>query len=154
MADAKKEDIEVGENKPNKDAKPGLADDHSSQGQQQQQQQQPLQDPPSPSEATPRAILACIGAFFALFTSVGFLNAWGIFQEYYGLNQLSNRTESEISWIGSFAAFMQFIGAAPAGFLADKIGPMVCGKMTYACFHTDLRDSHSSGEEASVLSSA
>ena len=71
------------------------------------------------------AILCCVGGFFALFTTVGFLNAWGIFQDYYHRHQLPHKSESEISWIGSFASFAVFMGAPPAGLLADKIGPTV-----------------------------
>jgi MFS family permease len=61
----------------------------------------------------------------ALFCSVGFLNAYGVFQEYYKLNQLQNMSESDISWIGSVSIFLTYALAPLSGVLVDKIGPTV-----------------------------
>jgi MFS family permease len=65
----------------------------------------------------------------ALFVSVGFMNSYGVYQEYYQKHQLRSHSAFDISWIGAFATFMLGVGAAPAGLLVDKIGPniLVCG---------------------------
>lgn len=72
-----------------------------------------------------RARLGLIGGFFAFFCSVGFLNAFGVFEEYYKEHELRNKSESQIAWIGSFQIFMMFACAPPAGLLVDKVGPTV-----------------------------
>lgn len=43
--------------------------------------------------------LALAGAAMAYFTTVGFLNAFGIFQEYYASTVLRGRSNFEISWV-------------------------------------------------------
>jgi hypothetical protein len=67
-----------------------------------------------------------IGSFCSLFISVGFLNAWGVWQTYYQEHQLKDRSEFDIAWIGSFATFILMFGGAAAGILVDKVGPTVC----------------------------
>ncbi|KAL1303211.1 hypothetical protein AAFC00_006630 [Neodothiora populina] len=76
-------------------------------------------------EGGPRASLALLGAFTAIFCTVGFINAFGVFQEYYQLNQLSEHTPFDISWLGSFTSFAMFLFAIPAGILMDRIGPII-----------------------------
>ncbi|KAJ6786629.1 hypothetical protein PWT90_03718 [Aphanocladium album] len=66
-----------------------------------------------------------MGAFFTFFCSVGFLNAFGVFQEHYESHQLSNHSSFDISWIGSFSTFALFAGAPIAGILVDRVGPTV-----------------------------
>jgi len=56
---------------------------------------------------------------------VGFLNAFGVFQKYYRSNMLSNKSESEISWIGSVTIFLLYALAPVSGVLVDKLGPKV-----------------------------
>ena len=73
-----------------------------------------------------RAWLTVMGAFFTFFCSVGFLNAFGVFQEHYESHQLRNHSSFDISWIGSFSTFALFSGAPIAGILVDRIGPRVC----------------------------
>ncbi|PQK16323.1 hypothetical protein BB8028_0006g06430 [Beauveria bassiana] len=79
----------------------------------------------SGSEHTFRAWLTVMGAFFTFFCSVGFLNAFGVFQDYYESHQLSNHSSFDISWIGSFSTFALFSGAPIAGILVDRVGPTV-----------------------------
>ena len=69
--------------------------------------------------------LTIVGAFCSLFCSVGVVNAFGIFQEYYHSHQLRTYSNFAINWIFSFTTFACFLGAAPAGILIDKIGPRV-----------------------------
>lgn len=42
------------------------------------------------------SILALTGAFFALFCTVGFQNAFGMFQEYYFKNELRGRIRNRV----------------------------------------------------------
>jgi MFS family permease len=72
-----------------------------------------------------RSGLALAGAALAYFVTVGFLNAYGVFQEYYTSDVLRGLSEFQISWLGSFAIFCIFFFAPAAGLLADKFGPTV-----------------------------
>ncbi|KAK0612195.1 major facilitator superfamily transporter [Immersiella caudata] len=67
--------------------------------------------------------LAVFGGFLALFTTVGFLNAYGVFQAYYQTHLLADRSPSDIAWIGSISVFLLYLGAGFAGPLADRFGP-------------------------------
>jgi MFS family permease len=69
--------------------------------------------------------LAVAGASLALYCTVGFLNAFGLYQEYYATGLLKNYTDSDISWIGSIAIFLLYAGSPVAGILVDKLGPTV-----------------------------
>ncbi|RMJ27933.1 MFS monocarboxylate transporter [Aspergillus sp. HF37] len=80
---------------------------------------------PVKSEHSVRAWLTLLGAFSTSFCSVGFINAFGIFQEYYGSHQLREHSDFDISWIGSFSVFALFGGAPIAGVLFDRAGPTV-----------------------------
>ncbi|GAB7365964.1 hypothetical protein MBLNU230_g7292t1 [Neophaeotheca triangularis] len=79
------------------------------------------QDTTAP-ELTLRSGLATAGATIVYLTTVGLLNAFGVFQQLY-TELMPDKSAFDISWIGSFAIFMAF-GCAPiAGFTADKYGP-------------------------------
>ncbi|KAK1756781.1 putative MFS monocarboxylate transporter [Echria macrotheca] len=69
------------------------------------------------------AVLTVFGATLSLFSTVGFLNAFGVFQDYYKTHTLRDRSESDISWIGSVAIFLIYGGAPFSGFLVDRFGP-------------------------------
>jgi MFS family permease len=60
------------------------------------------------------------------FCTVGFINAFGVFEEYYAEHQLSDKSPSTISWLGSFNIFIMFAGTFPVGYLNDKYGHGVC----------------------------
>lgn len=53
-----------------------------------------------------RSIAGLIGAFLALFCTLGFQNAFGVFQEYYAQTILRNHSEFDIAWIGSLLTFV------------------------------------------------
>lgn len=61
----------------------------------------------------------------AFFCTSGFMNAFGLFQEYYAQHQLSDMSAFDISWIGPFAMFMMLFGAGIAGVFVDRTGPTV-----------------------------
>ncbi|KAM3068404.1 Agnestins efflux protein AgnL12 [Clarireedia jacksonii] len=95
------------------------------------------------SEFNTKSVLALIGAFALMFCSVGFVNAFGVFQEYYAVTILSDKSPSDISWLGSFNVFCMFGMTFIAGFLTDKYGPtpLVCGGSLvtlFALFMTSL----------------
>ncbi|KAK4541431.1 hypothetical protein LTR36_008032 [Oleoguttula mirabilis] len=75
------------------------------------------------NNASLRSGLAAGGSALAYFYTVGFLNAFGVFQEYYTSDVLRGKSNFQISWLGSFALFIMFAFAPVAGILADKIGP-------------------------------
>ncbi|KAJ7118025.1 major facilitator superfamily domain-containing protein [Mycena crocata] len=54
------------------------------------------------------AWLTILGTFFIQFCTLGNINAFGVYQDYYTRYSLSNYTPSDISWIGSFQLFMQY----------------------------------------------
>ena len=57
------------------------------------------------------------------FSTFGYINAFGVYQDYYTLHYITNKSPSDISWIGSFQLFMMyapglFVGRAfDAGYL-------------------------------------
>ncbi|KAJ2989064.1 hypothetical protein NUW58_g3656 [Xylaria curta] len=81
----------------------------------------PLEPPPNYNSL--RSWLAVAGAAVALYCTVGYLNAFGVYQVYYGTGLLKAYTNSDISWIGSVAIFLLYVGSPVAGILVDKLGP-------------------------------
>ncbi|KAL4894691.1 monocarboxylate transporter [Aspergillus ambiguus] len=81
-----------------------------------------------PSEYTPRARLTLLGAFTGLFCTVGFLNSFGVFEEYYAKALLAGRSESTIAWLGAISIFFVFSASLVTGPLLDLFGPrlMLC----------------------------
>ena len=76
-------------------------------------------------EDSARAYLAILGGACFLFCSVGFINAYGVFQGFYREDILRNYSNFDISWIGSIAIFLLYLAAPVSGILVDKIGPKV-----------------------------
>jgi hypothetical protein len=72
-----------------------------------------------------RSILTIVGAALATFCTVGFLNAFGVFLDYYQRHLLTDKSAFDLSWLGSFSTFILFLAAAPAGLLVDRFGPTV-----------------------------
>lgn len=60
-----------------------------------------------------------------MFCTVGFGNAFGVFQEYYQATLLSNESESNIGWLGAINIFMLFAGSLITGPILDLFGPVV-----------------------------
>ncbi|KAK1999485.1 major facilitator superfamily transporter [Colletotrichum falcatum] len=70
-----------------------------------------------------RSWLAVLGASLSLFCTVGFLNAFGVFQEYY--QHHFTRSESDVAWIGSVSICVSYLSAPISGILCDRLGPTV-----------------------------
>lgn len=72
-----------------------------------------------------KAWLVVVGAYLALFSSFGVVNAYGVFQEYYTTTLLPNASPSVISLIGSLQLFILY-GLSPLiGKLFDTYGPNI-----------------------------
>jgi hypothetical protein len=69
------------------------------------------------------AFLCLLGAFCCLFCSFGWLNCVGIFQNYYQIHQLHDKTSSQIAWISSLQIFVMFFPGPIVGFMFDNYGP-------------------------------
>ncbi|KAJ5496540.1 hypothetical protein N7463_008527 [Penicillium fimorum] len=72
-----------------------------------------------------RAWTVAASASGLMFCSFGYINAFGVYQEYYQLHQLADRTPDEISWIGSLQVFFLFASTVIGGPLFDRYGSMV-----------------------------
>ncbi|EKM75508.1 hypothetical protein AGABI1DRAFT_46358 [Agaricus bisporus var. burnettii JB137-S8] len=72
-----------------------------------------------------RGYLTVFGAFVALLVTFGQMNSFGTFQTWYSNHQLSQKSQSTISWIGSIQFLVFFLAGAPVGRFSDAHGPTV-----------------------------
>ncbi|KAI1957045.1 hypothetical protein LOZ58_005967 [Ophidiomyces ophidiicola] len=70
-----------------------------------------------------RAWLTVAGAWCCLFCGFGWVNAIGVFQEYYQTHQLRHYSTSSISWILSLEPFALFAAGIVLGRVFDGYGP-------------------------------
>ncbi|KAI2627720.1 major facilitator superfamily domain-containing protein [Hypoxylon sp. NC1633] len=70
-----------------------------------------------------KAWLCIAGGFCTVFSSFGWVNCIGVFQDYYQANQLSSYSSSEVAWIPSMESFVLFFFGLFSGKLADSYGP-------------------------------
>ncbi|EPS92992.1 hypothetical protein FOMPIDRAFT_60020 [Fomitopsis schrenkii] len=80
----------------------------------------PVSTLPSVPDGGWTAWLTVFGAWLALFSTFGYINAFGVFQDYYTRIYLSNVSPSAVSWIGSFQFFVPLIMGMVSGGLFDK----------------------------------
>lgn len=85
---------------------------------------QSTSDPPSPSEIVPPdggfdAWITIAGAWLFQFCTFGYINAFGVYQDYYTRTFLTKYTASDISWIGSFQLAMQYFPGVLVGRVFD-----------------------------------
>ncbi|KAI5460407.1 major facilitator superfamily domain-containing protein [Mariannaea sp. PMI_226] len=71
------------------------------------------------------AWMVAAGGGFVFFCGLGFASSFGIFQQYYMVHQLKGKSEDDIAWIGSVAAFLQFAAGAVGGPLFDRYGAWI-----------------------------
>ncbi|EXU99397.1 MFS transporter [Metarhizium robertsii] len=87
-----------------------------------------LEEPKPPAdwpEGGTRAWLVVAGGFCVSFSTFGYSNAYGIYQDYYSEHMLSHETQSTISWIGSVQLFFLYAGGVVGGPLFDRYGAKV-----------------------------
>ncbi|KAK1758897.1 major facilitator superfamily domain-containing protein [Echria macrotheca] len=75
---------------------------------------------PPPPNGGLHAWIQVLGAHFLFFNSWGIVNSFGLFQTYYETTLLKSRTSSEISWIGTFQAFLLVASGLAAGPIFDR----------------------------------
>ncbi|ERS99586.1 hypothetical protein HMPREF1624_04791 [Sporothrix schenckii ATCC 58251] len=85
----------------------------------------PVAQPPAETfpEGGLEAWLVVLGAWLALFSSLGILNSLATFQTYVSTHQLMEQSQSTIGWIFSLNAFMCFFAGVYIGPVFDKYGP-------------------------------
>ncbi|KXN82192.1 Riboflavin transporter MCH5 [Leucoagaricus sp. SymC.cos] len=71
-------------------------------------------------EGGTRTWIVVIGAWLLQFTTFGFVNAYGAFNDFYVREYLNNKSSSEIGWIGSLQVALLLGVAGFAGPLFDK----------------------------------
>ncbi|KAH8817516.1 monocarboxylate permease-like protein [Xylogone sp. PMI_703] len=72
-----------------------------------------------------KARIVAISASGILFCTFGYVNAFGVFQEYYQSHQLASVSPSTMPWIGSIQIFLLFAGRLVVGPVFDRYGPIV-----------------------------
>ncbi|UKZ60910.1 uncharacterized protein TrAtP1_002180 [Trichoderma atroviride] len=72
-----------------------------------------------------KAWLVVLGCWCTSFASFGYVNSFGVYETYYLQTFLSDRSPSDVAWIGAIQAFAQFSAAMVSGPIADRHGPMV-----------------------------
>ncbi|KDR76845.1 hypothetical protein GALMADRAFT_139714 [Galerina marginata CBS 339.88] len=61
-----------------------------------------------------------LGAFLVQVCQFGYTSSFGVYQDFYVREYITNSTPSAISWIGSFNAFLMISGGVISGRLYDK----------------------------------
>ena len=79
-----------------------------------------------------RSVLTLLGCIGAVFCTVGFVNAFGVFETYYAASILSNESDSNIGWIGALNIFLMFAGSLITGRILDLFGPTVSSQSQLA----------------------
>lgn len=87
-----------------------------------------------------RAWLVIFGAFTCLFCTVGFLNSFGVFEDYYATAQLAHESQSTIGWLGAMAIFFLFSISTIAGAILDIFGPKVGKSVCLFAFNLSTDD--------------
>ncbi|KAJ7844683.1 MFS general substrate transporter [Mycena leptocephala] len=76
------------------------------------------------------------GAFIVQFCGFGYTNSFGVYQDFYTREYLTESSASAISWIGSINAFIIISGGLVAGRFYDRghFYRLVCGGALLQCF--------------------
>ncbi|OAA54526.1 Major facilitator superfamily domain, general substrate transporter [Niveomyces insectorum RCEF 264] len=81
---------------------------------------QPSPPPPAPPpDGGLLAWLQVLGSWFLFMNSWGLVNTYGVFQTYYELTLLPNKTPSDIAWVGSLQACLLLVVGVVTGPLFD-----------------------------------
>ncbi|KAF9484046.1 MFS general substrate transporter [Pholiota conissans] len=83
-----------------------------------------VQEPPPPGDDFPeggmQAWLTVFGAFLFQFATFGYINAFGVYQDFYIREYLTAYSPSSIGWIGGMQLFLNFSSGTLAGPLSDR----------------------------------
>ncbi|EUC60404.1 MFS general substrate transporter, partial [Rhizoctonia solani AG-3 Rhs1AP] len=85
--------------------------------------------PPQIPDGGGTAWATVAGAWLILFCSFGYVNAFGVYQDYYTRIYMTNKTSSEIAWIGSTQLCLQFLMLFDEGYFHTTVG---VGSLLYA----------------------
>ncbi|KAJ7246882.1 MFS general substrate transporter [Mycena haematopus] len=80
----------------------------------------PAFSPPTFPEGGLRAWATVAGAFLVQFCGFGYTTSFGVYQDFYTRDYLTNSSSSAISWIGSINAFILISGGLISGRLFDR----------------------------------
>ncbi|KAI0157869.1 monocarboxylate permease-like protein [Hypoxylon sp. FL1284] len=80
-------------------------------------------DPAAFPDGGLQAWLCIAGGFCNIFSSFGWVNCIGVFQDYYQNHQLSSYSSSDVAWIPATESFMLFFFGLFSGRAADNFGP-------------------------------
>lgn len=81
-------------------------------------------DNPAPDGGA-RAWTVAAGGAAILFCCLGFVNSFGVFQQYYLTHQLRSLSPDKIAWIGSITTYLQFGTGMVGGPMFDRYGSRV-----------------------------
>ncbi|TFK31703.1 major facilitator superfamily domain-containing protein [Crucibulum laeve] len=73
-----------------------------------------------PEDGGFRGWMTVVGSWLILFSTLGYIYAFGVYQDYYTRVFLSSHSPSSIAWLGSFQLMMPFASAIIAGKLFDS----------------------------------
>ncbi|KIJ57087.1 hypothetical protein M422DRAFT_198467 [Sphaerobolus stellatus SS14] len=77
--------------------------------------------PPAPfPEGGSKAWATVLGAFLVQFCGFGYTTSFGVFQDYYVRQHITNESPSTISWIGGVNAFLIIVTGLVAGRIYDR----------------------------------
>ncbi|KAJ7642393.1 major facilitator superfamily domain-containing protein [Mycena polygramma] len=95
----------------------------------------PVTEPTFP-EGGRQAWATVAGAFLVQFCGFGYTTSFGVYQDFYTRDYLSQSSSSAISWIGSINAFIIISGGLVAGRLYDRghFHLLLCGGCLLQCF--------------------
>ncbi|KAG8745514.1 hypothetical protein FRC10_007861 [Ceratobasidium sp. 414] len=75
--------------------------------------------PPHIPDGGVTAWATVVGAWLVLFCTFGYANAFGVYEDYYTRVYMTNKSSSDIAWIGSTQLCLQFIMGLVSGKLFD-----------------------------------
>ncbi|KAG8722434.1 hypothetical protein FRC08_002415 [Ceratobasidium sp. 394] len=76
--------------------------------------------PPQIPDGGATAWATVAGAWLVLFCTFGYANAFGVYEDYYTREYMTNKSSSDIAWIGSTQLCLQFLMGLVSGKLFDS----------------------------------
>ncbi|CAE6359818.1 unnamed protein product [Rhizoctonia solani] len=84
------------------------------------EKQTPAYSPPHIPDGGATAWATVAGAWLVIFCTFGYVNAFGVYEDYYTRIYMTNKTSSDVAWIGSTQLCLQFLLGAVSGKLFDE----------------------------------